>query len=89
MTYKELGVFGFIRKVQRCGPVGMFLKLLQLWDHLNPAEIAAKVSTVGMYLTLLLMDRPKFWNSYYIIATAPGQLCCCSSTNNHIPANQP
>jgi hypothetical protein len=30
--------------VQRCGPVGMFLKLLQIWDHLNPLEIAAKVS---------------------------------------------
>lgn len=47
MTYEELGHFGRLRKVQRCGPLSMYLKLLHVqappWRGLRPAEVAAKV----------------------------------------------
>lgn len=43
MSYAELGVFGTLRKIRRCGPVAMFLQLLDRWTHLTPADVAAKV----------------------------------------------
>ena len=43
MTYSELGVFGFLRKVMKCGPVRMFLKLVDMWRFLTPDEVAVKV----------------------------------------------
>lgn len=43
MSYAELGVFGYLRKVLRCGPVKMFLRLTELWKHLAAEEVAAKV----------------------------------------------
>ena len=43
MSYAELGVFGTLRKVYRCGPVSMFLKLLDTWTHISPAIVAEKV----------------------------------------------
>ena len=44
MSYAELGVFGYLRKVMRCGPVKMFLRLTEIWKNLAPAEVAAKVN---------------------------------------------
>jgi NAD+ synthase (glutamine-hydrolysing) len=43
MTYAELGVFGYLRKMLRCGPVRMFMKLVEMWRHLAPTEVAVKV----------------------------------------------
>eukprot|EP00308_Calcidiscus_leptoporus_P012045 CAMPEP_0119398570 /NCGR_PEP_ID=MMETSP1334-20130426/140909_1 /TAXON_ID=127549 /ORGANISM="Calcidiscus leptoporus, Strain RCC1130" /LENGTH=743 /DNA_ID=CAMNT_0007422437 /DNA_START=11 /DNA_END=2242 /DNA_ORIENTATION=+ len=44
MTYDELGEFGRLRKMERCGPVSMFTQLLGTWGaRLAPAEIARKV----------------------------------------------
>ena len=31
MTYEELGIYGRLRKVERCGPVSMFRRLLVEW----------------------------------------------------------
>ena len=31
MTYAELGIFGTLRKVSRCGPVSMLRHLLVAW----------------------------------------------------------
>ena len=31
MTYKELSVYGRLRKQKKCGPYAMFCKLLHLW----------------------------------------------------------
>jgi hypothetical protein len=44
MTYAELGVFGYLRKILKCGPVRMFLKLVEMWRFLTPDEVAVKVS---------------------------------------------
>eukprot|EP01042_Synura_sphagnicola_P004404 gene4404-5581_t len=43
MTYAELGVFGVLRKIRRCGPVSMFLQLCDQWSHLKTREVAEKV----------------------------------------------
>ncbi|MCA9872147.1 MAG: NAD(+) synthase [Anaerolineales bacterium] len=43
MTYAELSHFGRLRKIQRCGPLAMYEKLVLEWDHLPPEEVAAKV----------------------------------------------
>jgi NAD+ synthase (glutamine-hydrolysing) len=42
-TYKELGELGELRKTYRCGPVSMYLKLLSVWTHMTPTEVATKV----------------------------------------------
>eukprot|EP00606_Chrysophyceae_sp_TOSAG23-5_P001206 GSChrysophyteH2.ASY1.ANO1.842.1 assembled CDS len=53
MTYAELGVFGFLRKVQQCGPLTMFYKLCDMWGNtLNPSEIAAKVKRFFLYYSI-------------------------------------
>lgn len=44
MTYAELGVFGYLRKILKCGPVKMFLKLVEMWRFITPDEVAVKVS---------------------------------------------
>ncbi|KAG2110672.1 uncharacterized protein F5147DRAFT_689597 [Suillus discolor] len=44
MTYDELSVFGRFRKVEKCGPYGMFTKLVHEWgSFLSPVQIAEKV----------------------------------------------
>ena len=44
MTYDELGIFGRLRKVEHCGPVSMFQKLLGRWQgRCSAAEVASKV----------------------------------------------
>ena len=43
MTYQELSRFGQLRKMELCGPVSMFEKLVHEWDHLTPREVAEKV----------------------------------------------
>lgn len=43
MTYAELGVFGYLRKCMKCGPVKMFLRLVEMWRYLTPDEVGVKV----------------------------------------------
>lgn len=45
MTYAELTWFGKLRKLERCGPVSMYRKLISAWRdrRLSPGEVAAKV----------------------------------------------
>lgn len=43
MSFEELGVFGRLRKIDKCGPMGMYEKLIVTWSHLLPSEVAAKV----------------------------------------------
>ncbi|KAL7414937.1 hypothetical protein BDY24DRAFT_385103 [Mrakia frigida] len=44
MSYNELSIYGRLRKIQKCGPYSMFVKLVQEWGGLlSPAEIAEKV----------------------------------------------
>ncbi|KAG0244155.1 glutamine-dependent NAD(+) synthetase [Actinomortierella wolfii] len=53
MTYDELTEFGRLRKVYKCGPYSMFIKLLHLWSDKLPAEeIAVKVKRFFFYYSI-------------------------------------
>ncbi|KAF1324597.1 Nad+ synthetase, partial [Globisporangium splendens] len=52
MSYEELGWFGRLRKIDRCGPYGMFRKLAHLWDHLTPTVVAEKVKRFFFYYSV-------------------------------------
>jgi len=43
MSYDELGWFGRLRKISNCGPVSMYLQLLQEWKQHSAAVVAEKV----------------------------------------------
>lgn len=45
LTYDELFVFGNLRKNNRYGPYSMFINLVSIWRHLEPAVISEKVKT--------------------------------------------
>eukprot|EP00879_Flechtneria_rotunda_P028380 GHRR01030485.1.p1 GENE.GHRR01030485.1~~GHRR01030485.1.p1 ORF type:complete len:209 (+),score=65.12 GHRR01030485.1:1894-2520(+) len=46
MTYEELGVYGRLRKIVRCGPVAMYRHCCQMWrDRYPPTVIADKVKS--------------------------------------------
>ena len=49
MTYAELDEFGKLRKIERCGPVSMFEKLIVKWNHRTPEDVAAKVKLFFKY----------------------------------------
>ena len=43
LSYAELDEFGKLRKIERCGPLSMFERLVIKWDHLTPSEVSVKV----------------------------------------------
>ncbi|XP_077999861.1 glutamine-dependent NAD(+) synthetase-like [Glandiceps talaboti] len=44
MTYKELSVYGRLRKMSKCGPYSMFCKLIHQWkETCSPRQVAQKV----------------------------------------------
>jgi len=49
MSYSELSWFGKLRKIGRCGPVSMYKKLIGIWSHLSPGEVAQKVKRFFFY----------------------------------------
>ncbi|OAX81982.1 hypothetical protein ACJ72_03673 [Emergomyces africanus] len=50
MTYAELSVFGRLRKISKCGPFGMYEKLLHMWpEQHTPHEIYEKVRRFFYY----------------------------------------
>eukprot|EP00898_Chlorokybus_atmophyticus_P003430 jgi/Chlat1/4088/Chrsp26S04007 len=50
MTYEELGIYGRLRKIARCGPVSMFMTLCAQWrDRYPPALVAQKVKDFFRY----------------------------------------
>jgi len=52
MTYEELGHFGRLRKLSRCGPVSMFRKLRVTWSHLSSDQVAKKVKRFFYYYSV-------------------------------------
>ena len=52
MTYEELGLYGRLRKISRCGPVSMYRKLCVTWSHLSPQVVAAKVKRFFYYYSI-------------------------------------
>ncbi|TPX60523.1 hypothetical protein PhCBS80983_g01676 [Powellomyces hirtus] len=53
MTYEELSIYGTLRKVAKCGPFGMFSKLIHQWRGIfSPTEIAQKVKLFFFYYSI-------------------------------------
>eukprot|EP01129_Flabellula_baltica_P006196 TRINITY_DN2295_c0_g1_i2.p1 TRINITY_DN2295_c0_g1~~TRINITY_DN2295_c0_g1_i2.p1 ORF type:complete len:666 (+),score=141.16 TRINITY_DN2295_c0_g1_i2:357-2354(+) len=52
MSYQELSRFGTLRKVNNCGPLSMFKKLIYEWDHLTATEVAEKVKRFFFYYSI-------------------------------------
>ncbi|KAL7566189.1 hypothetical protein ACA910_011263 [Epithemia clementina (nom. ined.)] len=52
MTYAELGMYGTLRKLARCGPVSMFRKLCSIWNTLSPREVGEKVKRFFYYYSV-------------------------------------
>lgn len=51
MTYDDLGVYGRLRKMARCGPVSMYRRCLALWRGAMPATaVAEKVGMGALYI---------------------------------------
>jgi len=44
MTYAELSEFGKLRKIDKCGPLLMFQKLVTKWTDLTPTQVASSSS---------------------------------------------
>ncbi|KAL7546667.1 hypothetical protein ACHAWF_010001 [Thalassiosira exigua] len=71
MTYEELGYFGRLRKISRCGPVGMFKKLVVTWNHLAPSEVASKVKRFFYYYSLNRHKMTTITPAYHAEAYSP------------------
>ena len=52
MSYEELGWFGRLRKISRCGPVSMYRKLKVTWKHLPPNLVAEKVKRFFFFYSI-------------------------------------
>jgi NAD+ synthase (glutamine-hydrolysing) len=52
MSYEELDTFGKLRKIEKCGPLSMFEKLVVKWDHITPREVATKVKRFFLYYAI-------------------------------------
>ena len=71
MTYDELSIYGKLRKIYRCGPVSMFIKLLELWAHLTPSIIASKVKLFFRHYSINRHKMTTLTPSYHAENYAP------------------
>ena len=71
MTYSELSRFGQLRKMEQCGPVSMFEKLVQEWGHLPPREVAEKVKRFFRYYAINRHKMTTLTPSYHAESYSP------------------
>lgn len=71
MTYDELSRFGKLRKIDRCGPVSMFEKLVHEWNHLPPQEVAEKVKRFFYYYSVNRHKMTTLTPSYHAESYSP------------------
>ncbi|MEM7334071.1 MAG: NAD(+) synthase [Chloroflexota bacterium] len=71
MTYEELSRFGRLRKIDRCGPLAMFEKLVFEWDHLSAEEVAVKVKRFFYYYAINRHKMTVLTPSYHAEAYSP------------------
>ncbi len=71
MTYAELSRFGQLRKMEQCGPVSMFEKLVQEWEHLPPREVAEKVKRFFRYYATNRHKMTTLTPSYHAESYSP------------------
>ena len=71
MTYEELGIFGRLRKIGRCGPVAMFRQLCVEWSHLSPQSVAEKVKRFFYYYSINRHKMCTITPAYHAEAYSP------------------
>ena len=72
MTYDELGWFGRLRKISRCGPVSMYRKLVVIWkDTCSPTIVAQKVQRFFYYYSVNRHKMCTLTPSYHAEAYSP------------------
>jgi NAD+ synthase (glutamine-hydrolysing) len=71
MSYDELGWFGRLRKVHRCGPFSMYVKLLGIWSHLAPAVVAEKVKRFFVFYSINRHKCTTLTPSYHAESYSP------------------
>ncbi|EFA83148.1 glutamine-dependent NAD+ synthetase [Heterostelium album PN500] len=71
MTYEELNEFGRLRKINRCGPVTMFERLVADWNHLKPEIVAEKVKRFFYYYAINRHKMTTITPSYHAEAYSP------------------
>lgn len=71
MTYEELGIYGRLRKIDKCGPVSMFERLVREWRHLSPEEVADKVKKFFFYYSINRHKMTTLTPSYHAESYSP------------------
>ncbi|ODQ77256.1 hypothetical protein BABINDRAFT_163755 [Babjeviella inositovora NRRL Y-12698] len=72
MSYDELSIFGRLRKVDKCGPYSMFIKLYHTWgDRLSAEEIAEKVKRFYFFYAINRHKQTVLTPSYHAEAYSP------------------
>ncbi|DAZ96864.1 TPA: hypothetical protein N0F65_008825 [Lagenidium giganteum] len=71
MTYEELGWYGRLRKIDRCGPYWMYRKLTHMWDHLAPSVVAEKVKRFFYYYSINRHKMTTLTPSYHAESYSP------------------
>ncbi|SJM82793.1 Glutamine-dependent NAD(+) synthetase [Zygosaccharomyces bailii] len=72
MTYEELSEFGYLRKVEKCGPYSMFLKLLHEWTpKLSPSQVAEKVKKFFFFYAINRHKQTVMTPSYHAEQYSP------------------
>ena len=82
MTYAELGVFGRLRKMYRCGPVSMFEKLRHTWANLQPRAVADKVKSFFSFYAINRHKLTTLTPSYHaeVLSRVLSSLTECRAT---------
>lgn len=71
-TYDELSIMGKLRKIDKCGPYSMFLKLIQHWkDEKTLEQIAEKVNNFFYYYSINRHKQTVSTPSYYAESYSP------------------
>lgn len=71
MSYSDLSTYGMLRKVFLCGPVSMFLKLVERWSHLTYDVVAAKVKKFFSYYAINRHKMTTLTPSYHAERYSP------------------
>eukprot|EP00002_Diphylleia_rotans_P018596 TRINITY_DN359_c0_g4_i8.p1 TRINITY_DN359_c0_g4~~TRINITY_DN359_c0_g4_i8.p1 ORF type:complete len:616 (+),score=106.78 TRINITY_DN359_c0_g4_i8:794-2641(+) len=71
MSYAELGRYGRLRKIMRCGPVSMFERLALEWRHLSLQEVGDKVKRFFFYYSINRHKMTTLTPSYHAEGYSP------------------
>lgn len=75
MTYDELSAFGRLRKVEKCGPLAMFIKLYHEWSqpphNLDASQVADKVKRFWFFYAINRHKMTTMTPSYHAEQYSP------------------